>query len=444
LGPEPVFSIERNACSASSGTGVQFGWNEHVAAGEARDTASGGNGAGRPGVGGEGWIWAVALLIHLLFWVSLRTHWLVPLFNDSVHRFGPGADFFALYQAGWSALRGQSIYEFAPGETVIPYAYPFRYLPISAYTVGALLTLAPPTVAYALWLAVCELCLLQNVRLTYQRAGRGVRGARLGAVWLIFCPYFLELWIGQFTFVLGSLLFWTVLACETGRGKAAQGWWIASVLWKPASLLWAPIWLRERRWWPGLLLCGLLLAGNLFYFRFFPADWPLFLETNFQSMPTWHAGNVGLSGLVYHFTGPSALFHAVRVSLSLALVLPALWITLRPLPRERRPPFWLLASLWTCLYFLVYKDVWEHHLTLLLPFLVLALWRSPTPLLIGLVILLALPSPFVLYDPPGLGFNVDPQPFFSSRTSLLHHSWRVVPLLALYGLWLKQACRRGP
>lgn len=191
----------------------------------------------------------------------------MPFFNDTVHRFGPGADFFALYQAGHSALHGESIYRFTPGTTVIPYAYPFRYLPISAYTVGALLTLVPPAVAYALWLGVCEVVLLTNVRVTYTRTGKGLRGALLAALWLVFTPYFLELWVGQFTFLLGSMLFWSVLAYQKGRGKTAQGWWIASVLWKPASLLWVPVWLRERRFWPGLLLCGLLLLGNLVYFR---------------------------------------------------------------------------------------------------------------------------------------------------------------------------------
>jgi hypothetical protein len=83
--------------------------------------------------------------------------------------------------------------------------------------------------------------------------------------------------------------------------------------------------------------------------------------------------------------------------------------------------------------------VWEHHLTLLLPFLVLGLWRAPSRLLGLLVLLLALPSPFALYDVRGLGFNVDPQPYFGPAISLQHHSWRVVPLLLLYGYWLRKA-----
>src|SRR5205814_10506763 len=124
-----------------------------------RPTVRGRRAAARRGSAAAG-VGAAAGLVHALFWLSRRTHWLVPLFNDTVHRYGPGADFFALYQAGYSARHGQSIYTFLSGRTVIPYAYPFRYLPAVAYTAGSLLTLAPPAAAYALWLGICELCLL--------------------------------------------------------------------------------------------------------------------------------------------------------------------------------------------------------------------------------------------------------------------------------------------
>ncbi len=38
--------------------------------------------------------------VHLLFLLSLRLGWLNPLFNDTMHRFGPGGDFFSIYAAG--------------------------------------------------------------------------------------------------------------------------------------------------------------------------------------------------------------------------------------------------------------------------------------------------------------------------------------------------------
>lgn len=395
----------------------------------------------------ESWIWAVAIAIHGLFWLSLRYYWLCPLYNDTVHRFGPGADFFALYQAGWSATHAESIYQFVPGHTVIPYAYPFRYLPVGAYTVGSLLTLVSPSAAYALWLGLCELCMIHNVRETYRRAGRGRRGALLASVWLAFSPFFLELWVGQFTFLLGTLLFLSALSMEDGDPGRAQAWWTTSVLWKPASLLWVPIWARDRRHWRGVAVCMVLLAANLVYFHYFPADWKVFADTNLNPTPTWHAGNLGLSGLIFQFTRRTPYFLPVRYVFHVLVLLPALWVTFRPCLRKMEervdPPFWLLAAVWTCSYFLIYKDVWEHHLTLLLPFMVLGLLHRPSRLLAVIVALLALPSPFVFYDIPKLGFNVDPQPYFPLWISILHHSWRVVPLVVLYVLWLRMAGRPG-
>jgi hypothetical protein len=289
-----------------------------------------------PGSDGRkvGGICAAAAGLHLLGWIALRAHWLAPLFNDSVHRFGPGADFFALYQAGYSALHGQSIYRFIPGHTIIPYAYPFRYLPIAAYTAGALLTLVPPAAAYALWLGLCELCLLYNVSITHRRCGGGTRGALLAALWLLFAPYFLELWVGQFTFLLGCMLFWSVLAWEDGRRRAAQGWWMAAVLWKPAPLLWLPMWVRDRRRWRGVAFLVTALAAQFLYFRFFPADWSAFARENLAPLPAWHAGNVGLTGLIYQLCGPTAAFSIVRWIATAALLVPALWVTFRP---PRRP-----------------------------------------------------------------------------------------------------------
>jgi len=403
-------------------------------------------------------VWIAAGCIHLLFWVSLRSGWLWPFFTDTAHLYGPGCDFFALYQAGHAALEGKSLYTSVPGQTVVPYAYPFRYLPVAAYFPGGLFTLAPPTVSYALWLGINELCLLHNARLTWRRSGGGSRGAWLCAVWLTFTPLFAHMWQGQFTLLLGSMLFWSVLALEDGQWRRAQAWWIASVLWKPAAVFWLPLWVRDRRFWPGVGLTGALLLANGLYFWCFPRDYALFSLMNLEIASLFVASNIGLSALIHDLTRSGALYAVARQVVTGILLVPALWVTFYPLFRSARqpnrpgqaaetpsdagaPPVWLLAALWTALFFLVYKEVWEQHLVMLLPFLVLGLWRAPSRLQTALVVLLALPSPFVFYDVPGLAPGVDPQPYFSRAVSLVHHSWRVVPLLVLYGHWLWLAWR---
>jgi len=114
---------------------------------------------------------ALGVAAHLLFLLSLRFGWLNPLFNDTMHRFGPGGDFFSIYAAGVKARAGESVYTVGGRVETVPYAYAFRYAPLVAYTVGAALSCLPAIGAYAAWLIGCELALLRNIRLTLALAG---------------------------------------------------------------------------------------------------------------------------------------------------------------------------------------------------------------------------------------------------------------------------------
>jgi len=248
------------------------------------------------------------------------------------------------------------------------------------------------------------------------------------------------MWLGQFTLPLACLLWWSVLAWERGRPSRALAWWAAGVLWKPAGLLWLPLWLRERALRPGLALALTLVAANGLYFLARPADLAVFAAANLRLTALWVSSNVGLAALLYQFTGPGALYETLRALSVAALAAPALWVTWRRGPGPG-PEFWRLGAVWTTLSFLVYKEVWEQHLVLLVPFLVLGLLRRPGRLLLGLAVWLALPSPLVFYDVPGLPVGMDPQPHFPFGVSLLHHAWRAVPVAVLYGLWLRGETR---
>ena len=91
-----------------------------------------------------------AILVHLTMLVSWRTGILNPLFFDATVTHGVrGWDFYALYQAGHNVLTGHSAYQSdgALIEVVIPGGTytPFRYLPLSAYTLGLLLNVSSRT-----------------------------------------------------------------------------------------------------------------------------------------------------------------------------------------------------------------------------------------------------------------------------------------------------------
>ena len=83
----------------------------------------------------------LAIGVHLLFWLSLPTGLLDPLFNDSMHRIGKGGDFFQFYQAGAELLRGRTIYQYTVMDSV-PYGPFNKYPPLLPATLGPQLGLA--------------------------------------------------------------------------------------------------------------------------------------------------------------------------------------------------------------------------------------------------------------------------------------------------------------
>ena len=96
-------------------------------------------------------LWLVGI-VHLLFWLSLPTGLLDPLFNDSMHRIGKGGDFFQFYQAGAELLRGRTIYQYTVMDSV-PYGPFNKYPPLLPATLGIAAQVFSPRAAYAVWVA---------------------------------------------------------------------------------------------------------------------------------------------------------------------------------------------------------------------------------------------------------------------------------------------------
>jgi hypothetical protein len=97
-------------------------------------------------------------------------------------------------------------------------------------------------------------------------------------------------------------------------------------------------------------------------------------------------------------------------------------------------------------YLLLYKDVWEHHYVLLQPPLILlalaSLRKDPgapsARTWLPPFVIAALPTLFVFYDLPALGYNEDPQRYWLPAVSLLHHATKpLAPLWLLTALVLR-------
>ena len=422
----------------------------------------------------------LGVAVHLLFLLSLRFGWLNPLFNDTLHRFGPGGDFFSIYAAGVKARAGESVYTVGGHVEAVPYAYAFRYAPLVAYTLGAALTVLPAIAAYAAWLIACELALLRNIRLTLALAPDKRTGYVAAALWLLFTPYYLELFVGQFTFITASLVFWAYLGWqaqerkpppEPPRGKAhraarkaggrraegqwaggrwADGFWAAAVWLKMMPLLFLPVVLLRGRW-KGALAAGLVLAlSSVAYFSSFPQDWAVFATTNAVEAPAGHAGNLGLMAFLYHAAGERQAAYGLERAAVLLLVGSGLawltyqaWHSLRARAGDGESRMLRLYAGCSAAYLLAYKDVWEHHYVLLLPPLVLLALRRENPWLwLPPFLISALPGLFALYDVPSIGYNEDPQVYWRSATSLLHHGGKpLAPLWLMAGLLVQSRAR---
>lgn len=396
--------------------------------------------------------WA-GVAVHSAVVLSLQFSFLNPLFDDSTHRKGKGADFYAVYQAARNIEDNVSIYEKQPAQQVVPYFFPYRYHPIVALTIGQLFSLVPPGVAYGIWIILQELLLFINIILTRRLFGDHPDADLATGFWFFFSPYFIELYMGQFSFLMSSLMFWMLAAMMRGRILLADAAWIGSLCVKSSSSLFVPVLIKMKRWRTVLLAILVVVLLGLPYFLSMPGSLEAF-SANFTeplTMPTLQ-GNQGFAALVgilllrlgdnwpdsvYDFPDRlQAMNDALVIPttiLAILVVLFTVFMTIRTHPRYVPELFFL----WILAYLLFYKHVWEHHYVMALPVFVLLYYRMRA----GSIVLsqktfwtsffiIALPTLFVFIDKDaGLG---DPELYWSHLESFLFHAPKPVAALALY------------
>jgi hypothetical protein len=361
---------------------------------------------------------------------------LSPLFNDASLRKGIAADFFAVYQAGYNAKEGESVYLYNEG-VATPYSYAFRYLPFIAYVVGIPLTFLEPFAAYYLWVVVYEALLALNVYLTYKLCNKFPIFLIASIPWLLFTPYLLELYMGQWTFLLASFLFYSIYGMLT-QSKSKYLFTITPLI-KPNALLFAPPFIRHKQWGVLFATGSITALASVPYFLLFPEDVAVFM-LNFSDAIYSHGGNLGLKSLyAYVVAGLLQVPNPARWFLYFTLLAGIFTIFLT----FRYRNIVLHFTLWVCLFFMIYKDVWEHHYVLLMPIFALIIstritdareLMSKRNLLFGCsFLLIALPSLFVLQlalSPEGLQEPNVLHPVFV----ILYHSTKILGVLLLY-IW---------
>ena len=364
------------------------------------------------------------------------------LHNDTIHR-ASRADFYAVYHAGVNFRNGLSPYERNP-DGVTPYFYPFRYLPIVAVAAQAF-TLLRPQVAYFAWVLLLE-GLLALLLLVLWRIipSVPVRLATTAAL-LINSPYFLEIYMGQFTFAS------ITLCCLALLIPAGSLLFSAAVLLKPMSLVAIPAFATERRYWrlgAWAILCVLL--SSVPYFILFPRQWQAFFDINFRVNAEFDAGNFGFVYLLWLLVVDgdmtAILEHwgfLVEVFRVLTLTATALLVFLS---KRRAVPVAVSALLLA--HFLTYHHVWEHHMSAVCVMGAVLMTvpdrkRGTSVLVLSSVVLLALPTPFALLDvakDPGVWDPSLQWPRYASYVVVLS---KVVPTVILFLTVVVDLCGSG-
>jgi hypothetical protein len=311
---------------------------------------------------------------------------LAPLSADSgmLHRKRPGVDLFAVRAAGERVLNGGSPYGDALYST--PYATPYRYLPATALWLGVPLAALPAKAALVAWVAFGFVQVLANFLLCAGRRPDAI--PVLAPVWCLWCPLIAEWHLGQASLFLATLLLWSLELLRAER----RAWplpWVLAILLKVFPAAFAFAFLREGRW------RAVLAAGVASALLTFPAfawlgrpDAAMQLEGRFLGalrQPYAGAQGVqefinaiewkarGLSFATQATSGEGAFPALVIVSVLAWAVFAALLLKRAPTPRILLvAPFWLL-------WFVAFRDVWEHHYVMLQPLLALLIVETRMP-----------------------------------------------------------------
>ncbi|GAB4312166.1 MAG: hypothetical protein Kow0059_02510 [Candidatus Sumerlaeia bacterium] len=350
--------------------------------------------------------------VHAAYLLSARFGFLDRLANDtwqfSFAHHDPGVDFFVLYEAGWDFLHNRNMYlhhentayppeipfveryerSLKEGLTRAPWYATFRYIPFYAATLGVVLNLLPPWGAYWFWVALNEALLWVNCILTLRRCRSPDRRLLAVALWFLPYPLCVEFFLGQFNILMASFIFWTALAWERGS-RRGHTWWLLSVLLKNWTYGMGVLLIRRGRWRLPLLAAVIVLITSLPYFLIFPSGWAAFWGAGLSGRVgagagAWHWGLWGMQGVQ---AGVGALLETLGVRsialpggwtlgngatflVSAAAVGAAVW-------RSWRDSDWLRPfCLWVLLWFVLYRDCWEHHYILMLPVMAVCLIQN--------------------------------------------------------------------
>jgi hypothetical protein len=354
----------------------------------------------------------IGVIVHISVLVSVRTGlWDEYFFRTTNNKLIQACDFFAIYYAGHEVLEGDTIYSSMDDNLdyleVIPYYYPFRYLPASA-SVGVVLNLFKPWVAYKLWILLSEILFLSCMAaLAYHfKTMRQIHIAV--AMYLLFIPFYAELFLGQFNQLQTTMILGMILAASGWHIGSVRGWWSASVLWKHNTAICLPAIIRWKSWKPLAWLALVVIITSGPYFLMHPEDVAKFFYTNvtipgrpdlaekgigFKFAGLDSAGNISVQSLValaakVDLGNRKSQINPIYNFISILMFVGVgIWATIK----AKQEMFAESICMWVAVYFMIYTNVWEYHYLMLLPVVTYLYLKHPSKWLIAAWVLLVIP-----------------------------------------------------
>ncbi len=424
-------------------------------------------------------MFAAALVIHIFFVVTFFTDTPESIFPEAALGKGRAADFFGIYQSGVNLVNGHSIYcQDLPENLehrVVPYFYYFRYLPPVAALSAISSRLLAPWPAYWVWVVINELLLLITVlwilRWDKWPAHRRVFAA---ALWLGYFPLYIEQYMGQFSLsmALFLLILWKyddnskkkedstsdISSCNYLRQKPGFSRmadhlgtlfipivWSASILLKFFPILMVIPYYRDKLNRRIIYCFCIVLFSSTLYFASYPNSITTFIKYNLRPFTTLYKGDFGFQALIkviFRAINPEVIdkplslvesLHSPEritlVSIFLLILILAIWKTVKISHYPNRRAYDLM--IWTTVFFLVYKTIWEYHYLMILPAITAIILCRGTPIVYIMGLLIGLPSLFGLL--PTLGVDplsaIDRWPVL---IKILYFGSKSIPVLVLF------------
>lgn len=343
-----------------------------------------------------------------------------PLSVDGTQfRDKPGIDGFALHAAGWRLRHGHNPYAAAAPTGSAPYATAFRYLPHAALVHGTLLSLLPPFAAMGLVVALgfAGVC-AGYLHLVGQSPHRAVP---LALVCFGCFPVVPDWHLGQYNLLVGAGILWTLILLRRGAETAAALVWVTVAAIKVFPFAFALPMVLERRWRAPALAAAFLVAGAALWLALAPAPASvaggMTRETFSLSPRQPYAGAQGAQeavnalwwrakGLAFGQTTDAATGgRTYAAAVALLALASAGWFGWLLLQCRRTGDHHPLALAITLLWFVAFRDAWEHHYAMLLPVLALAAASPRSPVWAVVLCWLGIGAPSLWYAWNAAGYS---------------------------------------